>query len=125
MPFAADCSALFARDLTRLQQEIQAFTSADDLWRTTGGVSNSAGHLTLHLEGNLREYVGRQLGRSSYDRNRALEFSSAPLPKDDLLARISQVQQEIPAVVGNLDEVTLESQYPEDVLKNRSRPASF
>ena len=43
---------------------------------TLPGVINPAGNLALHIEGNLREFVGRQLGQLTYKRNRELEFSS-------------------------------------------------
>ncbi len=59
---AAELAAPFHRDLTRLLEEISAFPGEDLLWRKLPGISNSAGHLMLHLEGNLREYIGRQLG---------------------------------------------------------------
>ena len=74
MILAVELSLLYQRDLTRLHQEIAAFPSQDTLWATVPGISNSAGHLTLHLEGNLREYVGRLIGNVAFARNRPQEF---------------------------------------------------
>ncbi len=68
MSIAGGLAALFTRDLTRLIQELQAFPSDDILWQRAPGVKNSAGNLVLHLEGNLREFIGRQLGHVAYIR---------------------------------------------------------
>jgi hypothetical protein len=72
---STELAALFARDLKRLTQELTAFPNSASLWRTVPGVTNTAGTLALHLEGNLREYIGRQLGGVEYARDRPLEFS--------------------------------------------------
>ena len=58
---STELAALFARDLKRLIQELGAFPDTSSLWQTVPGVTNAAGTLALHLEGNLREYIGRQL----------------------------------------------------------------
>lgn len=60
-----DLAALFRRDLTRLGQQIAAFPNDEALWLTLPGVANTAGNLSLHIEGNLREFVGRQPGHLS------------------------------------------------------------
>ena len=58
----AELAALFRRDLARLAQELRAIPVDGVLWMKPPGVSNPIGNLVLHLEGNLREYIGRQLG---------------------------------------------------------------
>ena len=73
---ATELSALFVRDLERLIQELQAFPDTASAWQTAPGVTNAAGTLALHLEGNLREYIGRQIGQIAYSRQRPLEFSA-------------------------------------------------
>ena len=60
MTDASGLAALFSRDLTRLIQELRAFPDDKLLWESLPGVTNSAGNLALHLEGNLREFIGRQ-----------------------------------------------------------------
>lgn len=116
MPLSQELAELFRRDLTRLIQEIQAFSDERALWNRTGGITNTAGNLALHLEGNLREYVGRQLGGILYVRTRALEFSSSGIPQSELIARLQQVRDMVPAVVSNLDSGALDADYPELVL---------
>ena len=108
----------FRRDIGRLRSEIAAFPEGDSLWRVLPGVLNSAGNLALHLEGNLREYIGRQLGRIHYERNRPLEFSLRDIPKQAILSRIAEVESFVPDVINSLSEDDLNAQYPEVVLES-------
>ena len=52
---STELAALFARDLERLIQELEAFPDSASVWQIAPGVTNAAGTLALHLEGNLRE----------------------------------------------------------------------
>lgn len=113
---SAQLAALFARDLTRLVQELQAFPDDAALWATVPGVSNAAGTLALHLEGNLREYVGKQLGHIDYARNRPLEFSQRGVPQADLVTRVEAVLAMVPPVVAALTAEQLGATFPEQVL---------
>ena len=112
-----DLANLFRRDLRRLYQQIEAFPSDDLLWQTLPGITNSAGNLALHLEGNLREYIGRILGEQPYTRTRNLEFSTCGLPGSDLLARIAALQQTIPGVLEKLPPERLKFDFPLVVLE--------
>jgi len=115
MSFAKDLASFFARDLSRLVEQIRAIPSDETLWATPPGITNSAGTLTLHIEGNLREYIGRQLGGVSYTRDRPLEFSARGVPKNELIARISELCELIPSIVARLSDTQLEAVYPEVV----------
>ena len=117
MTTATELAALFHRDLVRLGQEIDAFPSDEALWQTLPGVTNAAGNLALHLEGNLREYVGRQLGKLLYTRKRPLEFSSRGLSKDELYTRIAELCQVIPSIIEQLSLEQFEMEYPELVFE--------
>lgn len=107
-----ELAALYTRDLTRLVQEISAFPDTATLWQTRAGISNSAGNLALHLEGNLREFIGRLLGQHDYTRDRPREFSDSGLEKDELIARLSALRDEIPLVIAGLSAEGLEADYP-------------
>jgi len=113
---ATELASLFARDLHRLRQELEGFPDDAMVWATAPGVTNSAGTLALHLEGNLREYVGRQLGGKPYVRERPAEFSTRNVPRADLVERVAQLQTDIPPVIGALAAAVLEAVYPEAVL---------
>jgi len=114
---ATELSALFARDIARLIQELQAFPDTETVWKTAPGVTNAAGTLALHLEGNLREYIGRQLGQIAYTRQRPLEFSARGVEQTELIARLEAVKASVPRVILGLSDAQLEAVYPEDVLK--------
>jgi hypothetical protein len=111
-----ELAALSARDLKRLVQELTAFPDSAALWKTAPGVTNAAGTLTLHLEGNLREYIGRQLGGIEYARDRPLEFSQRGVEQRELVARIGAVRDMVPRVIEALSEEQLAATYPEQVL---------
>ena len=110
---ATELASLYDRDLTRLVQELRAFPDTPALWKTAPGVTNAAGTLALHLEGNLREYIGRQLGRIDYRRDRPLEFSARGIGQDELIRRIEAVHATVPPVVGALTPAILDAAYPE------------
>ena len=125
MATPVELAALFRRDLTRLIQEVEAFPEDAMLWRTLPGIANSAGNLTLHLEGNLREFIGRQLGGVDYQRQRALEFSSSSLTARDLAVRIEHVRELVPPVIAALSAAQLAAPYPEKVLGAPISTAQF
>jgi hypothetical protein len=84
---------LYDRDLRRLIQQIEAFPSDALVWETRPGLANSAGNLALHLEGNLREFLGRQLGGIPFVRQRDLEFSAKGVTRAELVFRLESVRQ--------------------------------
>jgi hypothetical protein len=112
-----DLADLFRRDLTRLIRQIEAFPTDEMLWQTVPGITNAAGHLVLHIEGNLREYIGRQLGGVAYHRNRQQEFTATGLRREDLAVRIEELRGVIPSVVESLSPEQMEREYPEIVLE--------
>ncbi len=125
MTTAEGLAMLFSRDLTRLIQELQAFPSDAALWQRAPGVKNSAGNLVLHLEGNLREYIGRQLGQVPYSRVRDQEFALAGISRDELVRRMEQVKELVAKVVSELSDAALEAAHPERVLEKELYSRDF
>ena len=125
MSTSGDLAFLFSRDLTRLGKQIEAFPNDESLWQTLPGVLNPAGNLALHIEGNLREFVGRQLGQLPYKRNRELEFSLRGMSRRELGARIAELRESIPAVIQDLSAEQLEMEYPEVVLEVATTTRQF
>jgi hypothetical protein len=125
MSTANDLAFLFRRDLTKLSQQIESFPSDEALWRTLPGVTNAAGNLALHLEGNLREFVRRQLGSLPYNRNREVEFSLRGVSKSELVTRIAELRQSIPCVIEELSSEQMEMEYPEVVLEVATSTQEF
>jgi hypothetical protein len=107
MSLATELAALFQRDLTRLAQEVRAFPEGGPLWVNPPGISNSIGTLVLHVEANLREYIGFELGGVPYTRRRDREFSQTGLGIDDLRARVESLLTMVPDVLARLSEADL------------------
>ena len=58
-------------------KELSAPLSEEQFWRKPLEPGNSVGHLVLHLTGNLNHFVGAQLGKTGYVRDREREFTEA------------------------------------------------
>lgn len=125
MDFSRELSALLKRDLITLGRQIEAFPTEEHLWQTVSGISNSAGNLVLHLEGNLREYIARQLGGIAYTRDRPQEFAGTDVPKAELLRRIEELRDLIPSTVESLPSSQFEMPYPEIVLERELTVGGF
>jgi uncharacterized damage-inducible protein DinB len=111
-----ELAALFARDIARLIQEVQAFPDTAAVWKTAPGVANAAGTIVLHLEGSCRHFIGFRLGQIAYTRQRPLEFSARDIEQSDLIARLEAVKEMVPRVIAGLSESQLDAEYPEVVL---------
>lgn len=125
MNFAKDLASLFNRDLSKMVEQLRAFPTDESLWETPPGITNSAGTLALHIDGNLRHYIGRQLGGVSYTRDRPAEFSARGVPKSELIVRISELCELIPPIVAGLSESKIEAVYPEEVFGSPIRTSEF
>ena len=103
---------LFNRDLVRLRSEIEQYNSEAGIWIVKGQIANSAGNLCLHLVGNLNTYIGKELGKTGYVRNRELEFSLKNVPRVELITKIENTIEMINQTLDNLDKNILETEYP-------------
>ena len=65
--------------------------SHEQLWRRPFPFGNSVGHLLLHLTGNLSYYIGAQIARTGYIRDRPKEFAdTSNRAKEDVLQAFDQ-----------------------------------
>jgi hypothetical protein len=103
---------LFNRDITRCIKEIEAFKNEENIWLTYAGINNSAGNLCLHLIGNLNTYIGEQIGKIGYIRNRELEFSSKGIPKADLIKNLENTLGVVSDSLNKMNQGDLEKEYP-------------
>lgn len=115
MTIASEFAALFRRDLTKLTRQLAHLDDAN-LWQVRPGVTNSAGNLMLHLNGNLREYIGRQLGAVAYTRERPREFADTQVSREQLAADLAELVTMVPRVLDQLPADRWEATYPENVL---------
>lgn len=118
-------STLFSRDLNRLKSEIASYKSEETIWIVQEGIANSAGNLCLHLIGNLNSYIGAELGKSGYIRQRDMEFSLKNVPRGELIEKIDATITMLEQVVENLTDEQLNSEYPVLVLKEKTSTAYF
>lgn len=89
----------------------------EQIWTRPVMPGNSAGHLVLHLTGNLNHFVGAQLGKSGYVRDRDREFSEqAPPARQQLLENFQAAIATFRRVVEGLGEEQLLAAHPEERL---------
>jgi uncharacterized damage-inducible protein DinB len=88
-------------------RELAAPLSNAQFWQKPFSYGNSFGHLVLHLTGNLNYYIGAQIAKTGYIRDRPREFNDPnPPSKDEALKRFDD------AVEMVLE--TIRAQSPED-----------
>ena len=116
---------LFARDLSRLQQEIERYEDERLIWHVEKGISNSAGNLCLHLVGNLTTYISAELGGVPYTRDREGEFSQQYLPRPELIRQIEKTRTEVDEALSRLPASALPAEYPLLVFEARTSTEHF
>jgi len=116
---------IFDRDLDRLKKEIEAFQNENYLWVTQGDITNPAGNLCMHLLGNLRTYIGKNIGQHPYVRDRVAEFNSRNIPKQNLINEIEATKAIIHSSLATMDSGDLDKLYVENVLDFEMTNAFF
>jgi uncharacterized damage-inducible protein DinB len=116
---------LYERDLNKLRTEIEQFTDEADLWKTTEGITNSAGNLCLHLTGNLHHFFGAVLGDTGYVRDRDAEFANKNVSRDDLLSNIDAALAVVRETLGRLTDEDFAKTYPIEVFGHPMTTAYF
>ena len=116
---------IFQRDLEKLKQEIISYNNESNLWRIEKGIANSAGNLCLHLVGNLNTYIGAEIGKTGYVRDRVREFSQKNIPKDELVKRIEETIAVVANGLSKLKEEDLEKEYSLLVFKEKTSTGYF
>ncbi|NNE44129.1 MAG: DinB family protein [Gemmatimonadetes bacterium] len=121
-----DCLlAVLRRDLETVRRTLEAYPDEADLWKGLPGVNNCAGTLALHLAGNLRHFIGAQLGGSGYVRDRDAEFRDRDVPRAELSERLILAEMEVTAAFGAMDEDALDRPWPGGILGMPVRTGDF
>jgi hypothetical protein len=115
---SATLATLFKRDINRVIDELSLYTNENDIWRVKLGISNSAGNLVLHLLGNLNTYIGKEIGKTGYIRNRDLEFSLKDVPRANLIEQLKMLLKVIDQSLANLSDEDMRKDYPVAVLND-------
>jgi len=116
---------IFNRDLEKLKQEISSYHNASNLWKVDKSIANSSGNLCLHLVGNLNTYIGAEIGKTGYVRNRDLEFSLKNIPQVQLVKMIEDTIVVVEDGLSKLNENDLEREYPLLVFKEKTSTGYF
>ena len=117
--------SIYKRDLEKLRHEIESYKDEGAIWKVDREITNSAGNLCLHLIGNLKAFIGAELGGSGYVRQRDLEFSTKGTSRDEL---IKSIDETITVVDSSLDKLTadqLEEDYPKVVFTDKMTTEYF
>lgn len=102
---------LFGENFPRLRKCLHEL-SEEDIWYRPNENSNSVGNLTLHLVGNLRQWVISGLLGNLDIRERNKEFEEkGPLPTSHLLELLDQLEKELKAGLTGIS--------PEELLRVR------
>jgi len=116
---------IFKRDLEKLKQEIASYRNESNLWKVDKSITNSSGNLCLHLVGNLNTYIGAEIGKTGYVRNRDLEFSLKNIPQVQLMKMIEDTIVIVEDGLSKLNENDLEREYPLLVFKEKTSTGYF
>jgi len=117
--------SLFNRDLNKLKVEIESYQDQNQIWAIEKNISNSAGNLCLHLIGNLNTYIGAELGKTGYVRNRPLEFSLKDVPGSELISKIDDTILVVNDTLDSLTEADLKAIYPQIVFEKEMTTEFF
>jgi uncharacterized damage-inducible protein DinB len=120
-----DLLIILTRELNSLKTEIEKIPDDKILWQTVPGVTNSVGNLTLHICGNLKHYLGKNLGDSDYVRHRDSEFNTQSGSRNDLVKEINETIEVVRTVLPNLSAEQINSIYPETVVGVELTTARF
>ena len=96
----------YLANATRVRALAEPLTEKQ-FWQKPFPYGNSFGHLVLHLTGNLNYYIGTQIARTGYVRDRPREFNDPnPPSKEEALKRLHDAVEMVTKTIG--------AQSPED-----------
>lgn len=116
---------LFNRDLNKLKFEIESYEYENQIWAVEKNISNSGGNLCLHLIGNINTYIGAEIGKTGYIRNRPLEFSLKDIPRTELIQKIEDTILVVNNALDSLTETDLTAIYPQIVFEKEMTTGFF
>lgn len=113
--------AHFEKDIKKLIEEISFYKNESDLWMLKGDIKNSPGTLALHITGNLKHFIGAQLGKTGYVRERDKEFADRNIPKENLLKGLNEALEIVKTTFSKLSDDDLKKDFPIPFLE-KTRP---
>jgi hypothetical protein len=107
--------SIILRDLQKLKDEINSYSRESTIWEPLPGTSNCGGNLTLHLIGNLRHFIGAELGNSGYIRDRETEFNSRNVPLATLNMLLEECINEVTHAFYKFDPGKMSQPFPKEI----------
>lgn len=117
--------SLFNRDLNKLKVEIESYQNENQIWAIDKNIANSGGNLCLHLIGNINTYIGAEIAKTGYVRDRPLEFSLKDIPRSELIHKIDETILVVNKAIDSLSEEDLEQIYPQIVFEKEMTTGFF
>jgi len=111
LPILDDIGTLLRRELEGLEREIALFPDDHVLWATKQGVANSAGNLALHISGNLRHFIGHELGGVPYRRDREREFGLRQGSRAEVIDEVGRAIAVVADVLPRLTDERLSATF--------------
>lgn len=115
MSAVGDYARFFGRELATVRDQLLAYPDTAMIWAMPTGVPNSAGTLALHIAGNLRWFIGAQLGGSGYKRDRDAEFNLRNVDRDELVRHVEAAADEVTRGLATLEDARLDEPFPLEV----------
>ena len=101
--------------------KLTAPLSTAQIWIRPYAYGNSIGNLILHLTGNLNYYIGAEMARTGYVRDRDAEFSGSGKSKEALLHDFDVAIETVIATIANQSDEDWSAAYSAigTIFKNR------
>src|SRR5688572_11112393 len=103
---------MLVRELNTFVREIEMFPDDELMWTTVPGVTNSAANLALHVAGNLQHFIGAVLGRTGYERDRAVELGQRSGTKAEVIAGLQRAIDVVNRVLPAVSDEMLTQDFP-------------
>lgn len=116
---------IMIRELEGLKGELLAYENEGDIWRSVPGLANTAGTISLHVAGNLQHFVGAQLGKSGYVREREAEFGRRDVPVSVLVEEVDKTIASLDATFPGLEEEAMGRSFPQEIAGVRPTVGEF
>ena len=104
-------AGILVRDLKSLKRELEAIPDEAVLWQAAPGITNTVGVLARHLTGNLRHFIGAQLGGTGYVRDRDAEFAQR-VSRAELVTEVDEAIAAIQRTMPKLTDADMAKPYP-------------
>lgn len=98
------------------RNEMKALHEQGRLWFTTGSIINSGGTLGLHIAGNLQHFLGAELGKTGYVRDRDREFHARDLSLDEVINELDKAHAAVEKAFEHITDDTITKPYPQPFL---------